>query len=96
MFPFMFAWVQQCKIVIQTMSHSSLGVGGTAFVGRVTFVCSIPVTYVSGMTAFNIRTSRGIFMLFYSYQKLHIKLLWVVVGVATEEFSPQLVRNEKP
>lgn len=92
----MFACVQQCKIVIQIMSHISLGVGGTAFVGRVTFVCSIPVTYVSGMTAFKTGTSQSIFMLFYSYQKLHIELLWLVVGVATEELSPQSVRNEKP
>lgn len=44
MFSFMFAWVQQYKIVIQTMSHIAVRVGGTAFVGRVTFLCRIPVT----------------------------------------------------
>lgn len=44
MFSFMFARVQQCKIVIQIMSHMAVRVGGKAFVGRVTFLCSMPVT----------------------------------------------------
>lgn len=44
MFSFMFTWVEQFKIVIQIMSHMAVRVGGTAFVGRVTFLCSIPVT----------------------------------------------------
>lgn len=99
MFSFMFAWVQQYKIVIQIMSHMAVRVGGTAFVGRVTFLCSIPVTCLQherfqywGFSAFFVCC----FIIATRHCTCHDrKLLWVVVGVATEELSPQLVRNQE-
>lgn len=73
--------------------------GGTAFVDRVIFMCSIPVTYVFGMTGFNTGACPLWWCCFISTRScilLDRKFLWMVVGSATGELSPQYVRNEGP
>lgn len=98
MFSFMFAWVQQYKIVTQIMSHMAVRVGGTAFVDRVTFLCSMPVTYLQH-ERFQYRSFSAFFVYCFiatrHFTLLERKLLWVVGGVATQELSPQLVRNQE-